>query len=67
MENSLKRGEREKELESQYLKAKRDKEKALKLLIQLIGKVRKYVYEATISAWTASGQQYCCEMYFNVF
>jgi hypothetical protein len=40
METALRRGEREKELEVQYLKVKADKDKALKLLIQLIGKER---------------------------
>ena len=39
MEKALRRGERERELEAQYLKAKADKDKALKLLIQLIGTV----------------------------
>jgi hypothetical protein len=39
MEASIKRGEREKELEKQLLKAKRDKDKALKLIIHIIGKV----------------------------
>lgn len=36
---AMKRGEREKDLERQLIKAKKDKDKALKLLIQLIGKV----------------------------
>ena len=40
IETAMKRGEREKELEGQYLKVKADKDKALKLLIQLIGKER---------------------------
>lgn len=37
---AMKRGEREKDLEKQLIKAKKDKDKALKLLIQLIGKER---------------------------
>lgn len=40
VESSIKRGEREKELEKQLLKAKRDKDKALKLIIHVIGKDR---------------------------
>jgi hypothetical protein len=37
---NMRRGEREKELENHLVKATKDKEKALKLVIALIGKVR---------------------------
>lgn len=39
VQEAMKRGEREKDLEKQLIKSKKDKDKALKLLIQLIGKV----------------------------
>lgn len=39
VESAMRRSEREKDLEKQLVKAKKDKDKALKLLIQLIGKV----------------------------
>lgn len=40
VQEAMQRGEREKDLEKQLIKAKKDKDKALKLLIQLIGKER---------------------------
>ena len=40
VQEAMKRGEREKDLEKQLIKAKKDKDKSLKLLIQLIGKDR---------------------------
>jgi len=40
VQEAMKRGEREKDLEKQLIKAKKDKDKSLKLLIQLIGKER---------------------------
>ncbi|CAE7471756.1 unnamed protein product, partial [Symbiodinium microadriaticum] len=40
VEAAMRRSEREKDLEKQLVKAKKDKDKALKLLIQLIGKER---------------------------
>jgi hypothetical protein len=39
---NMRRGEREKELENHLVKATKDKEKALKLVIALIGKVRLF-------------------------
>ena len=39
VQEAMQRGEREKDLEKQLIKAKKDKDKSLKLLIQLIGKV----------------------------
>jgi hypothetical protein len=39
VQEAMMRGEREKDLEKQLIKAKKDKDKSLKLLIQLIGKV----------------------------
>lgn len=41
VQEAMRRGEREKDLEKQLVKAKRDKDKSLKLLIQLIGKVSR--------------------------
>jgi hypothetical protein len=40
MQSALKNSEREKDLETQLLKAKRDKDKAIRLVIRLIGKER---------------------------
>jgi hypothetical protein len=42
MEANIRRGEREKDLEKQLVKVKKEKDKALKLLIGLIGKVTNY-------------------------
>lgn len=39
MEANIRRGEREKDLEKQLVKVKREKDKALRLIISLIGKV----------------------------
>jgi hypothetical protein len=49
VQDAMKRGEREKDLEKQLIKAKKDKDKALKLLIQLIGKVRKWIVRVCVS------------------
>jgi hypothetical protein len=40
LEQSLRRGEREKQLEILLQKAKRDKDKAIRLIVQIVGKVR---------------------------
>lgn len=42
MEANMRRGEREKDLEKQLVKVKKEKDKALRLLISLIGKVGRY-------------------------
>ena len=46
VQEAMMRGEREKGLEKQLIKSKKDKDKALKLLIQLIGKVSELVAAA---------------------
>jgi hypothetical protein len=42
VEASLKRGEREKQLELLLQKTKKDKDKAIKLIVQIVGKVKRF-------------------------
>jgi hypothetical protein len=49
MEANIRRGEREKDLEKQLVRAKKDKDKALRLLISLIGKVTRPLHALLVT------------------